>query len=361
MTEWTLSGALNRALVRRARRRTDASLVFGEDVGRERRRVPRDRRAPGRVRRPAGVRHADQRGGDRRRGRRACASRAGARWSSCSSTRSPIPRSSRSSITSRRCGCARADASTCRSRSASPSFGGIKGKEHHGESPETYYAHTAGLKVVVPSSALDGYTLLRHAIADPDPVVVLEPKASYWAKEDGELDDRRARRSAWAACSATATTSRWWPTARWSRAPARPPTRSRDAASRRASSTSARSPRSTTTCCERCAEETGRIVVIHEAPRHVGIGAEIAARVMELAFDSLAAPVAARDRLGHAVPAGLARGRLPAERRPDRRPRPERRWPTDGRARLRRCRTSARASRRARSSSGSSPRATRSR
>ena len=70
-----------------------------------------------------------------------------------------------------------------------PAFGGIKGKEHHGESPETYYAHTAGLKVVVPSSALDGYTLLRHAIADPDPVIVLEPKAKYWAKEDGELDD----------------------------------------------------------------------------------------------------------------------------------------------------------------------------
>ena len=41
----------------------------------------------------------------------------------------------------------------------------------------------------------------------------------------------------------------------------------------------------------RCAEETGRIVVIHEAPRHVGLGAEVAARVMELAFDSLAAPV----------------------------------------------------------------------
>ena len=70
-----------------------------------------------------------------------------------------------------------------------PAFGGIKGKEHHGESPETYYAHTAGLKVVVPSSALDAYTLLRHAIADPDPVIVLEPKAKYWAKEDGELDD----------------------------------------------------------------------------------------------------------------------------------------------------------------------------
>ena len=68
-----------------------------------------------------------------------------------------------------------------------PSFGGIKGKEHHGESPETYYVHTAGLKVVVPSSPLDGYRLLRLAIADPDPVVVLEPKARYWSKETGDL------------------------------------------------------------------------------------------------------------------------------------------------------------------------------
>ena len=68
-----------------------------------------------------------------------------------------------------------------------PAFGGIRGKEHHGESPETYYVHTAGLKVVAPSGALDAYRLLRLAIADPDPVIVLEPKARYWSKEDGEL------------------------------------------------------------------------------------------------------------------------------------------------------------------------------
>ncbi len=68
-----------------------------------------------------------------------------------------------------------------------PAFGGIRGKEHHGESPETHYVHTAGLKVVVPSSPLDGYRLLRAAIDDPDPVVVLEPKARYWAKETGSL------------------------------------------------------------------------------------------------------------------------------------------------------------------------------
>ena len=67
-----------------------------------------------------------------------------------------------------------------------PSFGGIKGKEHHGESPETYYVHTAGLKVVVPSSPLDAYRLLRLSIDDPDPVIFLEPKSRYWSKETGE-------------------------------------------------------------------------------------------------------------------------------------------------------------------------------
>ncbi len=89
--------------------------------------------------------------------------------------------------TSPRCASARAAASTCRSVIRIPSFGGIKGKEHHGESPETYYAHTAGLKVVVPSTPLDAYRLLRRSIDDPDPVIVLEPKSRYWSKEDGDL------------------------------------------------------------------------------------------------------------------------------------------------------------------------------
>ena len=73
-----------------------------------------------------------------------------------------------------------------------PFGGAIGAAEDHSDSPETYYAHTAGLKVVAPSSALDAYGLLRKAIADPDPVVFLEPKARYWSKEDGELDDDAA-------------------------------------------------------------------------------------------------------------------------------------------------------------------------
>src|ERR671936_2846897 len=69
-----------------------------------------------------------------------------------------------------------------------PFAGGIGAAEHHSESPETYYAHTAGLKVVVPSSPVDAYHLLRASIADPDPVIFLEPKSRYWSKEDGDLN-----------------------------------------------------------------------------------------------------------------------------------------------------------------------------
>jgi 2-oxoisovalerate dehydrogenase E1 component subunit beta len=171
-----------------------------------------------------------------------------------------------------------------------PSFGGIKGKEHHGESPETYYAHTAGLKVIVPSSPLDAYALLRSAIADPDPVVVLEPKARYWAKEEGELpaDDPGIGHGRVARDGTDVTLVAYGSMV----------TRIGEAAERLAEGAiSARvvdlrslSPLDDN-LLRRCAEETGRIVVVHEAPRHAGFGAEVAARVMELAFDSLAAPV----------------------------------------------------------------------
>jgi len=172
-----------------------------------------------------------------------------------------------------------------------PSFGGIKGKEHHGESPETYYAHTAGLKVVVPSTPLDGYALLRHAIADPDPVVVLEPKARYWTKEEGDLtteapgigvgrvlrDGGDVTLVAYGSMIARAADAA---------------TQLADAGiEARVVDLRSLSPLDDD-LLRRCAEETGRIVVVHEAPRHVGFGAEIAARAMELAFDSLAAPIA---------------------------------------------------------------------
>jgi 2-oxoisovalerate dehydrogenase E1 component beta subunit len=172
-----------------------------------------------------------------------------------------------------------------------PSFGGIKGKEHHGESPETYFAHTAGLKVVVPSSPQDAYALLRHAIADPDPVVVLEPKARYWVKEEADFtadepgigEGRVLRRgndltlvgygAMVARIGAAADTLA-----------------SSHGIDARVIDLRSLSPMPDD-MLRIAAEETGRIVVVHEAPRHVGFGAEVAARVMELAFDSLAAPI----------------------------------------------------------------------
>ena len=171
-----------------------------------------------------------------------------------------------------------------------PSFGGIKGKEHHGESPETYFVHTAGLKVVVPSTPLDGYRLLRLAIADPDPVVVLEPKARYWAKETGVpttqgpgIGEARLLRED-GACTIVTYGSM---VARSLEAAA-----SLDA---EGVPTSVLDLRSLSPMDEdllaRCARETGRVVVVHEAPRTLGMGAEIAARTMELAFDYLRAPV----------------------------------------------------------------------
>lgn len=171
-----------------------------------------------------------------------------------------------------------------------PSFGGIRGKEHHGESPETYYVHTAGLKVVVPSTPLDAYTLLSKAIADPDPVIVLEPKSRYWSKEDGELStdgpgigEARVLRDgdACAIVSYGAMVHRCL-----------------DAAAQLAAEgieCGVLDLRSLTpldvNALSDAVRATGRAVVVHEAPKTLGMGAEIAARIMETAFDHLEAPV----------------------------------------------------------------------
>src|SRR3954453_19122600 len=68
-----------------------------------------------------------------------------------------------------------------------PYAGGIGGVEHHCDSSEGYYAHTPGLTVVAPATVADAYTLLRRAIEFPDPVIFLEPKKLYWAKDEVDL------------------------------------------------------------------------------------------------------------------------------------------------------------------------------
>ncbi|HEY6565885.1 MAG TPA: alpha-ketoacid dehydrogenase subunit beta [Actinomycetota bacterium] len=172
-----------------------------------------------------------------------------------------------------------------------PSFGGIRGKEHHGESPETFYVHTAGLKVVTPSSALDAYRLLRLAIADPDPVIVLEPKARYWSKETGELTTegpgigvgRIVREGG--ACSVFAYG------AMVPRALEAADAVQADGIDTRLIDLRTLSPLDVDLIAT-SVRETGRAVVVHEAPRTLGLGAEVTALIVEHAFDFLEAPVA---------------------------------------------------------------------
>jgi pyruvate/2-oxoglutarate/acetoin dehydrogenase E1 component len=172
-----------------------------------------------------------------------------------------------------------------------PSFGGIKGKEHHGESPETYYVHTAGLKIVAPSSALDAYRLLRRSIDDPDPVIFLEPKSRYWTKEEGELlvegpgiGEARVLREG-GDCAVVAYG------AMVTRALAAADALAAEGIATRVIDLRSLVPLDVESIGH-AARQTGRVVVVHEAPLTLGMGAEIAARVMEEAFDYLQAPVA---------------------------------------------------------------------
>jgi len=171
-----------------------------------------------------------------------------------------------------------------------PSFGGIRGKEHHGESPETYYVHTAGLKVVVPSTPLDAYRLLRRSIDDPDPVIFLEPKSRYWSKEDGDLTvegpgigQARVVREG-GACVLIAYGAMVG--------------RCLEAATALAEGgieTGVLDLRSLVpldvAAIGDAVRATGRAVVVHEAPLTLGMAAEVVARIVEEAFDHLEAPV----------------------------------------------------------------------
>jgi 2-oxoisovalerate dehydrogenase E1 component beta subunit len=171
-----------------------------------------------------------------------------------------------------------------------PSFGGIGGPEHHGESPETLFAHTPGLKVVSPSGPQDAFHLLVAAIRDPDPVIFMEPKSRYWAREEVVLEPgglplgraRLLRRGS------DATLIAWG-------AMVHRCTQVAVAAEEDGVSLSVLDLRSLAPLDEETllasVVETGRAVIVHEAPRTAGFGAEVAALVTERAFAELRGPV----------------------------------------------------------------------
>jgi 2-oxoisovalerate dehydrogenase E1 component beta subunit len=171
-----------------------------------------------------------------------------------------------------------------------PSYGGIGGPEHHSESPESIYAHTAGLKVVTPSGAQEAFNLLVAAIRDPDPVIFMEPKSRYWAKEEVALEPAGLPigRARVVRAGSDATLVAWGPMVHRCLQAA-------TAAEEDGVSLGVLDLRSLVPLDEEAlltsVSETGRAVVVHEAPRTAGFAAEVSARLMEGAFGSLRAPV----------------------------------------------------------------------
>jgi len=171
-----------------------------------------------------------------------------------------------------------------------PFGGGIGAVEHHSESPEAYFAHTAGLKVAACSNPLDAYFMIQQAVASDDPVVFFEPKRRYWEKADVDTgvspDPLHLARIVRPGTDATLVA--YGPmvkTALDAAAAAEVDGRDLEVIDLRSLSpldldTVLGSVRRTTRC-----------IVVHEAPGSLGMGAEIAARVTEEAFYSLEAPV----------------------------------------------------------------------
>jgi 2-oxoisovalerate dehydrogenase E1 component beta subunit len=171
-----------------------------------------------------------------------------------------------------------------------PYGGGIGAVEHHSESPEAYWAHTAGLKVFTPGTPDDGYSMMREAIAMDDPVIFLEPKRRYWMKSDAELPVRTepASQAVVRREGTDASVFAYGPMVRTAMEAAE--AAADEGWSLEVVDLRSLAPLDTATIVA-SVERTGRAIVVHEAARTLGMGAEIAARIQELAFYHLEAPV----------------------------------------------------------------------
>jgi pyruvate dehydrogenase E1 component beta subunit len=171
-----------------------------------------------------------------------------------------------------------------------PFGGGIGAVEHHSESPEAYFAHTPGLKVVAVSNPVDAYWGIQQAVAHPDPVVFLEPKRRYWEKAEVDTDATPGPLFASRVVRGgdDVTVLAYGPmvkTALQAAEAAAEEGRSIEVVDLRTLSPLDLDP------VFDSVRRTGRCVVVHEAPLTLGLGAEIAARVTETCFHSLEAPV----------------------------------------------------------------------
>jgi len=174
-----------------------------------------------------------------------------------------------------------------------PCGGGIGAVEHHSESPEVYFVHTAGLRVVACSGPADAYTMIQQSIACDDPVIFFEPKRRYWDK--AEVDTTAGLDSALPLTSARivtegsdATVIAYGPMLRTCVEAA--VAAQEDGRALEVIDLRSLSPLDIDTVTA-SVRKTGRCVVVHEAPVTAGLGAEIAARVTQECFYHLEAPV----------------------------------------------------------------------
>jgi 2-oxoisovalerate dehydrogenase E1 component beta subunit len=171
-----------------------------------------------------------------------------------------------------------------------PVGGGIGAVEHHSESNEAYFTHTAGLKVVCCANAEDAYWMMQQAVATDDPVIFYEPKRRYWDK--GEVETSAAPRALFESRVVKegddVTLLAYGPMVKTCLQAAQ--VAEEEGHSLEVIDLRSLSPLDLPTITD-SVRRTGRVVVVHEAPTFGGLGGEIAARISEDCFYHLEAPV----------------------------------------------------------------------
>jgi 2-oxoisovalerate dehydrogenase E1 component beta subunit len=204
---------------------------------------------------------------------------------------------------------------TCPLVIRTPYGGGIRGGLYHSQSGEAYFCHTPGLKVVIPSTPHDAKGLLIAAIEDPDPVLFLEPKALYRSVKGEVPEDRytvdlstlrevRPGKDVTVFCYGAMV-----PVV----------TKAAERAAESGIETNVVDLRTLLPLDEdgvlEYAKKTGRVVVVHEAPRFCGFGAEISALIAENAIEYMEAPIARVTGFDTPFPNTLEHHYLPDDRR----------------------------------------------
>ncbi|TQO20030.1 pyruvate dehydrogenase E1 component beta subunit [Rhodoglobus vestalii] len=171
-----------------------------------------------------------------------------------------------------------------------PYGGHIGAVEHHQESPEAYFAHSAGLRLLSPATPHDAYWMIQEAVASNDPVMFFEPKSRYWQK--GEVDRESSGMPTHASRVVREGTE---VTLVGHGAIVSMLLQVAELAAEEGTSVEVVDLRSLSPIdyepIVASAQKTGRVVVVQEAPGNVSVGSEVAATVSERAFYSLEAPV----------------------------------------------------------------------